>query len=76
MAEAEQISGLITAMQEQQKLQMEQFQAILGQLTKTNANQSSGQATVNVLRFDAYNRKSESWTQYLQRLKQHFTVYI
>ena len=75
MAEAEQISGLITAMQEQQKLQMEQFQAILGQLTKTNANQSSGQTTVNVPRFDAYNRESESWTQYLQRLKQHFTVY-
>ena len=72
---AEQITGLIAAMQEQQKLQIEQFQAILGQLAQSNANQSSGQLAVNVPRFEAYNREGESWTQYLQRLRQHFTVY-
>ena len=57
---AEQIIGLIAAMQEQQKLQLEQFQAILGQLAQSNANQSSEQPAANVPRFEAYNRKGES----------------
>ena len=57
---AEQITGLIANMQEQPKLQIEQFQAILGQLAQSDANQSSGQPAVNVPRFEAYNRKGES----------------
>ena len=57
---AEQITGLIAAMQEQQKLQIEQFQAILAQLAQSNANQSSGQPAVNVPRFKAYNREGQS----------------
>ena len=70
---AENITGLLAAMQEQQKLQMEQFQAIIGQLSKTQAQPT--QLTINVPRFDSYDRDKETWTQYLQRLTQHFTVY-
>ena len=51
---AENITGLLAAMQEQQKLQMEQFQAIIDQLSKTQAQPT--QQTINVPRFDSYNR--------------------
>lgn len=71
----QQLSGLISAMQEQQRIQTEQFNAILGQLAKASSNPPSTTASVNVPRFDSYDREKESWTQYLQRLKQHFTVY-
>lgn len=71
----QQLTGLIAAMQEQQKLQTEQFNALLGQLAKTSSNPPPTTTAVNVPRFDKYDREQESWTQYLQRLKQHFTVY-
>ena len=72
---AEQLPGLIAAMQEQQKLQMEQFQAVIGQLAKSNNTPPATVAAVSVPRFDTYDREKETWSQYLQRLKQRFTVY-
>ncbi|XP_067940449.1 uncharacterized protein [Watersipora subatra] len=73
---AENITELIAAMQAQQKAQMEQFTAILGQLaTNQTAQSTAAPSSVNVPRFDDYCREKESWVQYLQRLRQHFTVY-
>lgn len=70
---AEQMTELISAMQEQQKQQMEQFAAILERLTVNN--QPTNTTSVSVPRFDPYNREQEQWKQYLQRLNQHFTIY-
>lgn len=70
------IKQLVTTMQQQQQQQMEQFAQILGQFTTAvKPGEPAQNKSVTVPRFDSYNRDKESWTQYLQRLNQHFTVY-
>ena len=71
---SEDMAKLLEAMQQQQTQQMAQFAEILKQVTKQSPVPTELR-TVSVPRFESYDRSKELWTQYLQRLHQHFNMY-